>query len=84
MCKRPIGAISWHDAPPAVLKDDGTTAEWKDVALQHLEKIFRTSKPLCWYCNNVAELSRLDPSRITTRRIPAEPRKPPLKSDNLY
>lgn len=84
VCRRPIGAISWHDAPPALLKEDGTTTEWKDVALQHLEKIFQTSKPLCWYCNNVAELERINPSLITRRPTPVEPPKSVLKSDNVF
>lgn len=84
MCGRPIGPISWHEAPPAVLKEDGTTSEWKDILLQNLPAIFRTGKPLCWYCNNVAELERLNPSLITRRNVPAEPTRPPLKSENVF
>jgi hypothetical protein len=84
VCGRPIGAISWHEAPPAVLKEDRTTAEWKDIPLQNLPAIFRTSKPLCWYCNNVAELERLNPVLITPRNVPAEPVQPVLKSDDVY
>jgi hypothetical protein len=84
MCRRAIGAIVWHEAPPAVLKEDGTTSEWKDIPIQNLPAIFRTSKPLCWYCNNVAELERLNPALITHRNVPAEPPRPVLKSDNVF
>ncbi len=83
-CGRPIGPIAWHEAPPAVLKDDATTCEWKDIRAENLPAIFRTSKPLCWYCNNVAELQRLNPNLIVRRQRRAAPPAPPLRSDAVY
>jgi len=84
MCGRLIGPISWHEAPPAVIKEDGTTSEWKDIQLQHLEKVFRTSQPLCWYCNNVTELEQLKPELLTRRPVQTEARREPLKSENVF
>jgi hypothetical protein len=84
VCGRPIGPTVWHEAPPAVLKDDGTTCEWKDVRVENLPAVFRTSKPLCWYCNNLAEVQRINPNLIIHRPRPAEPKAPPLRSDAVY
>ena len=84
ICKRPIGPISWHEAPPAILKKDGTTSEWQDAPLQDLLELFSTGKPLCWYCNNVAELERLQPGLITRRVAAPEAVKTPLKSESVY
>ena len=83
-CKRPIGPISWHEAPPAILKKDGTTSEWKDVPLPDLPELFSTGKPLCWHCNNVAELERLQPGQITRRVVGRVAVKAPLGSENVY
>ncbi|HEX7421105.1 MAG TPA: hypothetical protein VF505_14540 [Thermoanaerobaculia bacterium] len=83
-CKRPIGPIPWHEASPAILKKDGTTSEWKDIPPQYLPELFGTSKPLCWYCNNVAELERLQPELITRRTVPVERAKEPLRSESVY
>jgi hypothetical protein len=82
LCSRPIGVIVWHEAPPALLRPDGTTTEWKDVALQDLPHMFETSWPLCWYCNNIEELERMRP--VTRRVQMAEKRVAPLKCDNVF
>lgn len=83
-CGRPIGTIAWHEAPPAILMSDRTSCEWKDVPPQDLPRVFRTSDPLCWSCNNVAELERIDPKLITRRNRPVEPAQPPLNTINVY
>lgn len=84
LCHRPIGAIEWLEAPPAVLNNDGTSAEWKDIAPENLRRTFATGHPLCWYCNNIEEMKRMKPDWITRRPMaPAAPVEP-LKSDNVY
>jgi hypothetical protein len=83
-CSRPIGAIAWHEAPPAVLRADGRSCEWKDIPVQDLPRVFRSGQPLCWYCNNIKELERDHPDLVTRRRRPAEEPAPPLKTDNIY
>jgi hypothetical protein len=83
-CNRPIGKIVWHEAPPALLAADGTTFEWKDALPQDLPVLFRTRQPLCWYCNNVAELRRMHPELIFDRQRPAAPPPEPLRSDAVY
>ena len=66
------------------LPEDIAHEEWEDIPLQKLPEIFRTSKALCWYCNNVAELERLNPGLITRRPAPVEPAEPVLKNDNVF
>ena len=83
-CGRPVGEISWQEAPPAVLKENGTSCEWKDVPVQDLPRVFATSKPLCWYCNNIAEFGRLHPELLTKRMRPAEPARRALWTNNIY
>jgi hypothetical protein len=83
-CGRAIGKIVWHEAPPALRAPDGTTFEWKDAMPQDLPRLFRTHQPLCWYCNNVAELTRTHPELVFQRRRPTAPPPPPLRSDAMY
>lgn len=83
-CGRPIDTIAWHEAPPAVFKPDETSCEWKDIPVQDLPRIFATSKPLCWYCNNVAEFGRLHPELLTIRQRPPERAEAPLNTHNIY
>ena len=72
-CGRAIGKIAWHEAPPALRAPDGTSFEWKDVAPQDLPRLFRTHQPLCWQCNNAAELARIDPALPIRRTHLAPP-----------
>ena len=83
LCGRAIGSISWHEAPPAVLKNDGSTSEWKDIPLPELAAVLHTGQPLCWYCNNIEEVKRMYPRLIVKRQRPVE-KKAPLRSDNIY
>jgi hypothetical protein len=83
-CGRPITEISWHEAPPAVYKQDGKSCEWKDIPVEQLPEIFATSQPLCWYCNNIAEFGRLHPELITRRQRPADEPRTPLSTNNIY
>ena len=57
-CAPPIGPIVWHERPPALLGADGTTREWKEVAPEELPELFRTHRPLCWSCHNMAAFER--------------------------
>ncbi len=71
-CRRPIGKIVWHEAPPALLAPDGSSHEWSDFAPQDLPRLFETYSPLCWYCNNVNELARIKPGYLVHRTRPTE------------
>jgi hypothetical protein len=83
-CGRPIGAISWTDAPPAVREFDGSSHEWSDYEPQDLPRLFEISDPLCWYCNNVNELAHLRPNLIVRRREPQTPAQPLLPTTATY
>ena len=83
-CGRTIGETAWHEAPPALRAPDGTSFEWKDVAPQDLPRLFHTHQPLCWQCNNVAELERVDPSLLIRRPHLAPAPAPLLISKGVY
>lgn len=83
-CQRDVGPIAWHEAPPALLRADGSSAEWKDIPLDLLRVTFETSRPLCWYCNNIAEFERLKPGWVTRRPVAPDEPEPFLESDAVY
>jgi len=83
-CKRPIGPISWLEAPPALQLLDGTSHEWKDFLREDLPNLFAISEPLCWYCNNIDELRRVRPDLVVRRPLPSEPPSRPLSSTSVY
>jgi hypothetical protein len=57
MCGKPLGAIDWLQHRPAIMGPDNRTAEWFDVTLEQLPKVFSTHKPVCWDCH-IAETFR--------------------------
>src|SRR6185369_9641499 len=83
-CGRPIGTIAWHEAPPALRAPDGRSFEWKDAAPQDLPRLFSTHQPLCWHCNNAAELERIDPKLPVRRVRPAAAAMRLLVSSGVY
>jgi hypothetical protein len=50
-CEEPIGAIVWHERPPAVRFPDGSTREWKDIRTEELPTVFANASAVCWRCN---------------------------------
>ncbi len=50
-CSKPIGEIVWHERPPALRTEDGSTRQWKDVAPQDLPVVLATHLPVCWRCH---------------------------------
>jgi len=50
-CGDEIGAIVWHERPPALRLPDGTTREWKDIRSEELPKLFAIASAVCWRCN---------------------------------
>ena len=84
VCTRPIGAIVWHERPPALLAPDGLTREWKEVAPQELPKIFRSHLPLCWNCHIAFEFRREHPELVVDRVPLRQPPRKPLFTQNVY
>ncbi len=50
-CQKEIGAIVWHERPPALRAPDGTSREWKEIAPETLPRVFTTHQPVCWPCH---------------------------------
>jgi hypothetical protein len=74
VCEREIGAIVWHEKPPALLAPDGATREWTEVAAEELPAIFTTHAPLCWTCHLAMSFRREHPELVFERPRIAEKR----------
>lgn len=71
-CQRPIEHIVWHERPPAVLLNGGTTREWKEIVPEELPKVFATAAPVCWACHIVETFRHEHPEKVIQRvRMPA-------------
>jgi hypothetical protein len=66
-CARPIGAIVWHERPPAVLMTDGETREWKEIAPEELPNVFATGDAVCWACHTVETFRHDHPELVIER-----------------
>jgi hypothetical protein len=51
ICSRAIGPIVWHDLPPALRLDDGTTVEWSAVDPPDIPRLLSSAEPVCWNCH---------------------------------
>jgi hypothetical protein len=66
-CRKPVGdqRLVAHDA--AVLRPDGTTLDWSDVAPERLPDALRTGWPVCWDCHIAETFRRQYPLLVTDR-----------------
>ncbi len=84
LCGHPIGAIVWHERPPALLSPERKAFEWSEIAPEKLPSVFATWQPLCWNCY-LAETFRSEfPALPVDREHPPEPPRPPLNTTNVY
>lgn len=74
VCNGAIGAIVWHERPPALWSPDGTTKEWTNVAPEELPQIFATHAPLCWTCHLAMSFRREHPELAFERPYPVATR----------
>ena len=79
VCERAIGAIVWHERPPALWAADGTTREWTEVAPEELPEVFASHAPLCWTCHLAMSFRREHPElaferpRLERKRTTLQP-----------
>jgi len=66
-CTSEIGAIVWHERPPALRMPNGTTREWKDIRAEELPGVFATAEAVCWKCN-LAETFRREHGELVVER----------------
>lgn len=66
-CEEAIGAIVWHERPPALRLRDGSTREWKDIRTEELPAVFASAQPVCWRCN-LTETFRREHGEIVIER----------------
>ena len=78
LCNGEIGAIVWHERPPALWAPDGTTSEWAEVAPEELPKVFATHAPLCWTCHLTMSFRREHPE-LAIERPRLEPKRTTLQ-----
>lgn len=84
LCKRAVGKVVWHEAPPAVISPDGNAFEWTEIAPEKLPRVFDTYQPLCWNCYLAVAFRRDFPELPVDRRRPAAPPPEPLNTTNVY
>jgi hypothetical protein len=77
-CTKPIGAIIWHERPPAVLLANGSSAEWKDLPAEELPAAFATGEAVCWACH-IVEGFRTQHPELVVERGRAIPRMKPIE-----
>lgn len=82
-CARPIGAIVWHERPPALLLA-GVTREWREFAPQDLPGVFATAQPVCWACHIVETFRREHPEKVVERMRMAVPAHAIPPSNEVY
>jgi hypothetical protein len=83
-CKDDIGPIVWHDRPPAVQVQDGSTREWKDIRAERLPAAFRTGQPVCWRCHVTESFRREHADLVVERKHPAEVHHTVAPSSGVY
>jgi hypothetical protein len=66
-CSKSIGAIVWHERPPAVRLHDGRTMEWNDLAAEDLPNAFASGEAVCWACH-IVEGFRLEHPELVVER----------------
>jgi hypothetical protein len=66
-CGRQFGEIHWSDQKPALLRPDGRTVEWGELAPEEIPEALRTQFPVCWNCHITETFCRLHPEMIVDR-----------------
>lgn len=84
LCHRPIGAIAWHEKPPALISRDGAAFEWSEIPHEMLPQVLQTCKPLCWNCYLAESFRREFPKLPVERKRPTPPPVQPLNTTNVY
>ncbi len=83
-CAEPIGMIVWHDRPPALRAEDGSTREWKDVAPHQLPDVLATHQPVCWRCHVTESFRRDHPAWVIERTHETEEHDRLRPSTSVY
>jgi len=66
-CHKPFERIQHLDHPPALLRPDHTTAEWKQFRPEQIPSILAAYKPVCWNCHIAETFRREHPELVTDR-----------------
>jgi hypothetical protein len=66
-CHCTFESIALTDHKPAVLKLDGPTVEWSDIALADAEQVMQTLRPVCWNCHIAQTFWREHPDLAVIR-----------------
>lgn len=49
LCNEPLNPIDWH-RKPALVRPDGTIAEWFEFRPEQIPSALQTNLPVCWNC----------------------------------
>jgi len=72
-CRKPFGAIHWHDHKPGLRGPEGDLLEWSAIPPETLPDVLSTHQAVCWNCL-VAEGFRVRfPELVVERPAPLRP-----------
>lgn len=66
-CRRPFGALRWHDHRPALLAPDGGLLCWSDFRPEQVLDVLAACEPVCWDCHVAESFRRGHPELVTDR-----------------
>ena len=66
-CDVEVGAIVWHERPPAVRSSAGEIREWKDIPAEQLPEVFATHAPVCFNCSLTERMLNEHPDLVISR-----------------
>ncbi|MGH9874753.1 MAG: hypothetical protein ACRD9S_20045 [Pyrinomonadaceae bacterium] len=49
-CAKPFERIQWTDHKPALLSPEDKLIEWSEVAIENVQTVMTTYRPVCWDC----------------------------------
>jgi hypothetical protein len=69
-CRRPIGAIDWAGAKPALLRADQISVEWGQIPAEQVQEALETAAPICFACHMANRLVHEHPELALDRGRP--------------
>jgi hypothetical protein len=51
LCKESLNHVNWQRHKPALMRPDGTIAEWCEFRPEQIPPVLQTHLPVCWNCS---------------------------------
>ena len=66
-CGKPFERIPWTDHRPALQSPGGKLIEWSEVAIENIQTVMTTYRPVCWDCALAQSFLRDNPDLVVYR-----------------